>query len=67
MSAENKFENATEKLGGQAKEGFGKITGDKEIETEGKADQASASIKDKIEDAKDTFKGALNKLADNGK
>ena len=66
MSAENKFENATEKLGGQAKEGFGKITGDKEIETEGKADQASASVKDKIEDAKDTVKGAVNKLTGSG-
>ncbi|MDN5821232.1 MAG: CsbD family protein [Brachybacterium sp.] len=58
MSADEKFENAKDKLGGQAKEGFGKVTGDKETETEGQAQQGKADAKDKLEDARDSVKGA---------
>jgi len=57
MSTDEKFENAKDKLGGQAKEGLGKLTGDKETETEGKAD-----LKDKVQDARDTVKGAVDGL-----
>lgn len=62
MSTEDKFDNATEKLGGQAKEGVGKLTGDRELETEGQVDQSKAGLKDKVQDAKDTVTGALNGL-----
>src|SRR5699024_9310750 len=58
MSADEKFENAKDKLGGQAKEGLGKVTDDKETEAEGKAQQGRADAKDKLEDARDTVKGA---------
>ncbi|HIY23291.1 MAG TPA: CsbD family protein [Candidatus Brachybacterium merdigallinarum] len=58
MSNEDKFENKVDKLGGQAKEGFGKLTGDKETETQGKAEKSKADVKDKLQDAGDTVKGA---------
>src|SRR5699024_962536 len=58
MSADEKFENAKDKLGGQAKEGFGKVTDDKETEAEGKDQQGKADAKHKLEDARDTVKGA---------
>ncbi|MGO2720114.1 MAG: CsbD family protein [Brachybacterium tyrofermentans] len=59
MSADEKFENATDKMGGQAKEGLGKVTGDKETQAEGQAQQGKADAKDKLQDARDTVKGAV--------
>src|SRR5699024_107657 len=58
MSADERCENATDKLGGQAQEGLRKVTDDKEPEAEGKAQQGRADAKDKLEDARDTVKGA---------
>ena len=60
MSADEKFENAKDKLGGQAQEGLGKATGDKETESKGKAQQGKADAKDKLQDARDTVKGAVD-------
>ena len=60
MSTDEKFENSKDKLGGQAKEGLGKLTGDKETETEGQAQQGKADAKDKLQDARDTVKGAVD-------
>lgn len=65
MSADEKFENASDKLGGQAKEGLGKLTGDKETETEGQAQQGKADAKDKVQDARDTVKGAVDGMFGN--
>ena len=62
MSTDEKFENAKDKLGGQATEGLGKLTGDKEAETEGQAQQGKADAKDKLQDARDTVKGAVDGL-----
>lgn len=62
MSAEEKFENTADKLGGKAKEGLGKVTGDKEAQSEGKVQQARAGLEDKAQDVKDSVKGALNGL-----
>ena len=62
MSTDEKFENAKDKMGGQAKEGLGKLTGDKEAETEGQAQQGKADAKDKLQDARDTVKGAVDGL-----
>ena len=62
MSTDEKFENAKDKLGGQAKEGLGKLTGDKEAETEGQAQQGKADAKDKLQDARDTVKGTVDGL-----
>lgn len=65
MSTDEKFENAKDKLSGQAKEGFGKVTGDKETETEGQAQQGKADAKDKLQDARDSVKGAADGLFGN--
>ncbi|MBB2993641.1 uncharacterized protein YjbJ (UPF0337 family) [Mycolicibacterium iranicum] len=56
MSAEDKASNKVDDLGGKAKEGLGKLTGDKDTENEGKFDQAKSSIKDAGEKIKDAFK-----------
>ncbi|PWH06645.1 CsbD family protein [Brachybacterium endophyticum] len=62
MSADEKFENKADKLGGQAKEGLGKLTGDKEAESEGKAQQTRAGFQEKAQDVKDSVKGAISGL-----
>ena len=56
MSADDKASNKIDDLGGKAKEGLGKVTGDKDTENEGKVDQAKSSIKDAGENVKDAFK-----------
>lgn len=48
-------------LGGRVKESAGALTGDENLKNEGKVDQASASVKDKVGDAADAVKGALGK------
>ncbi len=56
MSAEDKIKNAAQDLGGKVKETAGKAVGNESLEAEGKADQAKAAVKDKVEDVKDVFK-----------
>jgi uncharacterized protein YjbJ (UPF0337 family) len=56
MGLDDKIENAGEKLGGQAKEGVGKATGDERLEAEGKGDQIKADLKQAGEKIKDVFK-----------
>lgn len=63
MTENNKFENGVEDLAGKAKELGGKVTGDSQLESEGKTDQVKAQIKDKIEDVK----GAVSGIADSFK
>ncbi|GAA4190911.1 hypothetical protein GCM10022288_20930 [Gryllotalpicola kribbensis] len=56
MSAEDKIKNAAQDLGGKVKETAGKAVGNESLEAEGKADQATAAVKDKVEDVKGVFK-----------
>lgn len=65
MNVENKADNSAEKLGGKVKEGLGKLTGDKHMESEGKTQSAKADIASKIEDVKDGVKGAIDGLTGN--
>lgn len=65
MSNEEKFENAKDKMSGQAKEGFGKLTDDKQTEAEGRAEQGKAELKEKAQDARDTVKGAAEGMFGN--
>ena len=53
--------NKGEDLKGRIKEAGGDLTGDKDLEREGKADQASATVKDKAGDAVDAVKDKLHK------
>lgn len=56
MSATDKLNNAVEDLGGKAKEGIGRASGDHDTEAEGKADQSKADLKGAGEKVKDAFK-----------
>ena len=51
----------SEDMGGRVKEATGTLTGDDEMKNEGKVDQASASVKDKVGDAADGIKGVVGK------
>lgn len=53
--------NKGEDIKGRVKEAGGNLTGDKDLEREGKADQASAKVKDKAGDAVDKVKGVFKK------
>lgn len=56
MGLDDKIKNAAEDLGGKAKEGAGKATGNERLEAEGQTDQVKADVKKVGEDVKDAFK-----------
>lgn len=56
MGLDDKISNKTEGLKGRAKEGTGRATGDRDLEADGKGDQASASAKGGVEKLKDAGK-----------
>ncbi|MCX5043371.1 CsbD family protein [Aldersonia sp. NBC_00410] len=62
-------ENKAEDLKGRAKEAAGSLTGNDDLKSEGKTDQASSSVKGKIDDAagkaKDVAESAKDKLTGN--
>ncbi len=45
---------------GKVKEAGGALTGDKSLKREGKVDQATGSVKDKVGDAADAAKNVVN-------
>ena len=47
-------------LKGRVKEAAGDLTNDRDLEREGKVDQASASVKDKVTKVTDKVKDAVN-------
>jgi uncharacterized protein YjbJ (UPF0337 family) len=49
-----------EEMRGRAKEAAGDLTGDEDLQREGKVDKTSASIKDKVSDAADSIKDAVS-------
>lgn len=55
MGDTDKFENLTEEKVGEAKETLGKASGNDDLETEGKADQTKANLKQAAEKVKDAF------------
>ena len=46
---------------GRIKEAAGDLTDDDDLEAQGKTDQASGSLKDKVDDAADAVKDAVTK------
>jgi uncharacterized protein YjbJ (UPF0337 family) len=56
MSMKDKIEHAAEDLAGKAKEMLGKLSGDKHLQVEGQADQASSHVKKAGENLKDAAK-----------
>ncbi|WP_434810918.1 CsbD family protein [Microbacterium sp. bgisy189] len=55
MGLDDKIKNTAEDLGGKSKEAAGKVTGNENLEAEGKADQAKADLKQAGEKVKDAF------------
>jgi uncharacterized protein YjbJ (UPF0337 family) len=53
---------AADKVVGKIKEVAGHVTGDKKLETEGKIDQAKGAIHDKVGDAKDAGRQAIDSV-----
>ncbi|HGI3753561.1 TPA: CsbD family protein [Streptococcus agalactiae] len=56
--SEEKFDAKVDKVSGSVKESVGKLTGDKDVESEGKVDKLKGHAKEKLADIKDTIKGA---------
>jgi uncharacterized protein YjbJ (UPF0337 family) len=56
MSATDKAKNNLDSAAGKGKEALGRMTGDKDTEREGKADQAKSDLKNAGEKIKDAFK-----------
>jgi uncharacterized protein YjbJ (UPF0337 family) len=46
---------------GRVKEAAGDLTDDKDMQNEGKTDQAAGKVKDKIDDAADKVKDAMHR------
>lgn len=57
MGLADRAKNKAEGLAGKANEKTGQATGDKDLEAEGKGDQAVGNIKQAGEKVKDVFKG----------
>ena len=60
MSLENKFDE----IKGSVKEGLGKLTGDKSLESEGLAEQVVSKVKEAAEDAKEAVEGVIDNVKD---
>ena len=56
----DRVEGAATNLKGKIKEAAGKVTGNRDLEAEGKGDQAAASVKQAGEKVKDAAKDAFN-------
>ncbi len=54
----------TEDMKGRAKEAAGDLTGDESLQREGKVDQASSTIKEKVGDGADKAKDLLSRDRD---
>jgi uncharacterized protein YjbJ (UPF0337 family) len=56
-AARNKTRNTAQKVKGQVKEAAGRVTGDRRLEAEGRADKTRANLKQAGEKLKDAFRG----------
>ena len=54
-------DGTTDDLKGRVKEAGGDLTGDQDLKNEGKVDQATGTVKDKVGDAADAIKGVVGK------
>jgi uncharacterized protein YjbJ (UPF0337 family) len=54
-------DGTTDDMKGRTKEATGSLTGDKDLKNEGKVDQASGTVKDKVGDVADKAKDLFRK------
>ena len=59
--SEKKYDAKLEQVKGNLKKGFGKVTGDKELETEGLAEELVSDVKESAEGAIEGVKKSLHK------
>ncbi|WP_433498639.1 CsbD family protein [Sphaerimonospora sp. CA-214678] len=64
MGDEDKLRNKAEDLGGKAKEGLGKVTGDEDVEARGQTEQSKSKLKQAGEKVKDAAGKAKDSLKD---
>ncbi len=62
MGFDDKTSNKVDDIGGKAKEGLGKVTGDDELESEGKTDQAKSSMMEGARELKEGLEGVKDSL-----
>ena len=62
MGFDDKADNKADDLKGRAKEAAGDLTGNDDLEREGKADQAGASVKEKVNKVADKVKDKVDDL-----
>jgi uncharacterized protein YjbJ (UPF0337 family) len=67
MGFDDKTGNKMDDLGGKAKEGVGKVTGNDELESEGKTDQAKSSLKEGAREVKEGLEGVKDSLTGDDK
>ena len=63
MGTDDKFENFAEEKKGEAKEAFGRVTHDEDLQAEGQTDQSKANVKqagEKVKDAAGKVKDAFS-------
>jgi uncharacterized protein YjbJ (UPF0337 family) len=54
-STRDKIKGLTDKIKGNAKEGFGSLTGNRDLEKEGKSDQLKGAAREKVGKIKKLF------------
>lgn len=64
MAFDETIKNKSQELGGQAKETTGKVTGDEQLEAEGKADQFGARLKQTVNEAGENIKDAAQDVTE---
>lgn len=60
MADQDRFEGAGKKIGGDIKEGVGKLTGDSKLQAEGKMDQVEGKTQNAVGGAKDSIRDAFD-------
>jgi uncharacterized protein YjbJ (UPF0337 family) len=58
MPDHDRIEGAAKNIGGQIKEGLGKLTGDSKLEAEGKADRVEGKVQNAVGGVKDSLRDA---------
>jgi uncharacterized protein YjbJ (UPF0337 family) len=61
MGVGDKAEHKAEEVGGHIKEGVGKLTGDEDLERQGRDDQAKANVKQAADNVGDAASSAFKK------
>ena len=56
MADQDRIDGAAKNIGGQIKEGIGKLVGDEKLKNEGKADRVEGKVQNTIGGIKDTLR-----------